>query len=144
MITPLITPHLLSHGTVECEDMAATRRFFEEFLGVEVVRPLPEAHYLWKGGPWTVVCVHVDGEPKDQGRENRFALSVASAGDVAAAHEAAERLRETYGIRQIDPIKQNSTGSSFLLQDLNMCWWEISEEKEADYDAIFSKGDIAA
>jgi len=28
---PLVTPHLLSHGTVECQDMAKTRRFYERY-----------------------------------------------------------------------------------------------------------------
>jgi catechol 2,3-dioxygenase-like lactoylglutathione lyase family enzyme len=47
----MIKPELLSHGTIECSDIAATRRFLTEFLGIDVVRPLPEAQYLWKGGP---------------------------------------------------------------------------------------------
>ena len=43
MAEPMIKPELLSHGTIECSDIAATRRFLAEFLGVDVVRPLPEA-----------------------------------------------------------------------------------------------------
>ena len=35
---PLNRPKILSHGTLECRDMAATRRFYEEFLGLETVR----------------------------------------------------------------------------------------------------------
>ena len=67
----LVNPELLSHGTLECNDIAATRRFLTEFLGIDVVRPLPEAQYLWKGGPWSVVCVCVEGEHKEQGPQNR-------------------------------------------------------------------------
>jgi catechol 2,3-dioxygenase-like lactoylglutathione lyase family enzyme len=77
MNTPLVKPELLSHGTIECSDLAATRRFLTEFLGIDVVRPLPEAQYLWKGGPWSVVCVCVpDSEAKEQGPQNRFKPSV--------------------------------------------------------------------
>ncbi len=86
----MIKPELLSHGTIECSDIAATRRFLTEFLGIDVVRPLPEAQYLWKGGPWSVVCVCIeDAEAKEQGPQNRFKLSVSSAAEVEAAHAAA-------------------------------------------------------
>jgi hypothetical protein len=51
---PLIHNELFSHGTYECSDMAATRRFLANFLGLDIVRPLPEAQYMWKGGPWSV------------------------------------------------------------------------------------------
>ncbi len=94
----MIKPELLSHGTIECSDIAATRRFLTEFLGIDVVRPLPEAQYLWKGGPWSVVCVCVeDSEAKAQGPQNRFKLSVGSASEVDAAHTAA--LAQKVGLR---------------------------------------------
>jgi hypothetical protein len=140
----LIVPHLLSHGTVECADIAATRRFLEEFLGIDVIRPLPEAQYMWKGGPWTVVCVCVHEEGKDQGPENHFELSVASAAEVAAAHDAAVAQRETYGIRDIQPVKQTDGVSWFLLQDLDKTWWKISDASQSSMDEIFARGDIAA
>ena len=34
----LVGPTHLSHGTLMCRDLAASRRFYEEFLGLEVVR----------------------------------------------------------------------------------------------------------
>ena len=64
-VTPLIKNEFFSHGTYECNDMAATRRFLVDFLGLDIIRPLKEAQYMWKGGPWSVVCVCVqDGEAK--------------------------------------------------------------------------------
>src|SRR5262249_58001956 len=99
----LVNSELLSHGTLECNDIAATRRFLNEFLGIDVIRPLPEAQYLWKGGPWSVVCVCVDGEHKEQGPQNRFKLAVASAAEVDAAHAAAEGHKDRYGIRRVGP-----------------------------------------
>src|SRR5262245_65893634 len=87
---PLVKPELLSHGTIECSDLAATRRFLTEFLGIDVVRPLPEAQYLWKGGPWSVVCVCVpESEAKDQGPQNCFTLSVSRDEEVGAGHAPA-------------------------------------------------------
>ena len=144
MSTPLVRPELLSHGTIECSDIASTRRFLNEFLGLDVVRPLPEAQYMWKGGPWSVVCVCIeDSEAKEQGPQNRFKLSVSDAAAVRSAHDAAVETKDTYGIRRIEPVSEAGAATSFMLLDLNNVWWEITTEGQADYDAIFARGDQA-
>ena len=143
-MTPLVQPHLLSHGTVECQDMAKTRRFYEEFLGIDVIRPLPEAQYMWRGGAWTVVCVHVDGEPKEQGPENRFELALENAAAVHAAHQAAVEKKSEYGMKQVQDVTEHNGITSFLIQDLDNAWWEISDVTLRHYDQVFEKGDIAA
>ncbi len=138
----LVNTELLSHGTLECGDIAATRRFLNDFLGLDVVRPLPEAQYLWKGGPWSIVCVRVeDWDGKDQGPQNRFKLSVESAADVDRAHDAAVRHQDDYGIRRIDDVEDRGGIRSFKLQDMNKVWWEITTLAQKDYDALFAKGD---
>ncbi|HLH89619.1 MAG TPA: VOC family protein [Xanthobacteraceae bacterium] len=140
-IASIVNPDLLSHGTLECSDTPATRRFLTEFLGIDVVRPLPEAQYLSKGGPWTVVCVHVDGEQKEQGPQNRFKLAVASAGDVDAAHAAATAHKDEYGIRQVKSVEERNGLRSFCLQDMNKVWWEITNLTQKHYDDAFARGD---
>lgn len=138
----LVSPDLLSHGTLECNDIPATRRFLTEFLGVDVIRPLPEAQYLSKGGPWTVVCVCVEGEHKEQGPQNRFKLAVSSAAEVDAAHAAAETHNERYAIRRIEPVEERNGIRSFRLQDMNGVWWEIANVTRNYYDDAFAKGDV--
>jgi catechol 2,3-dioxygenase-like lactoylglutathione lyase family enzyme len=138
----LVNPELLSHGTIECNDIPATRRFLTEFLGVDVVRPLPEAQYLWKGGPWSVVCVCVEGEQKEQGPQTRFKLAVANAAEVDAAHAAAHAHKDAYGIRKIESIAQHGGVRSFQLQDMNKTWWEIANLNQGYYDDLFAKGDV--
>ncbi len=141
---PLIKPDLLSHGTIECSDIPATRRFLTEFLGIDVVRPLPEAQYLWKGGPWSVVCVRVeDAEAKDQGPQNRFKLSVSSAAEVDAAHTAALTQKAAYGILHVEPLEERGGIRSFKLQDLNKHWWEITSAGQCHYEELFARGDAA-
>ena len=101
----LVATELLSHGTLECNDTPATRRFLTEFLGIDVIRPLPEAQYLSKGGAWTVVCVKVDGEQKEQGPQNRFRLTVGSAAEVDAAHAAAQQLKMRLVVKSGSSLK---------------------------------------
>ena len=141
-ITPLVETGFFSHGTVECTDMAATRRFLGDFLGLDIIRPLKEAQYMWKGGPWTIVCVNIqDGEPKEQGPQNHFKLTVASDAEVDAAHSAAQRLKDDYGIKQVLGVEQVNGHRAFKLLDLNNTWWEISTIGQKDYDAMFDRGD---
>ena len=138
----LIQNDTLSHGTVECTDMVATRRFYVDFLGLDIHRPVREAQYLYRGGPWTVVCVCVDGgEGKDQPEDNHFKLTVDGPRDVEAAHAAAIEQAERYGIRKVGDVTVRQDGTAFLLQDLNYTWWEITDTGQAHYDAIFDAGD---
>lgn len=137
----LVATELLSHGTLECNDTPATRRFLTEFLGIDVIRPLPEAQYLSKGGAWTVVCVKVDGEQKEQGPQNRFKLAVGSAADVDAAHAAALKHKDDYGIGKVEAVEEKNGIRSFRLQDMNKVWWEIANLTQKHYDDAFAKGD---
>ncbi len=141
-VAPLIQNDTLSHGTIECTDMVATRRFLTEFLGLDVHRPVKEAQYMYKGGPWTVVCVCVDGgEAKDQTQDNHFKLAVSSAAEVDAAHAAAIQRQEQYGIVKVDDVREADGLRAFRLQDLNRTWWEISNVSQAHYDELFDRGD---
>ena len=140
--SPIVQNELFSHGTVECTDMAATRRFLTEFLGLDVIRPVKEAQYMWKGGPWSVVCVCVEGgEAKDQSPDNHFKLAVDSAADVDSAHAAALRHKEDFGILHVQDVTEANGIRSFKLQDLNRTWWEIANLNQAHFDALFERGD---
>ena len=141
---PLVKNETLSHGTIECSDLVATRRFLTEFLGMNIHRPVPEAQYIYKGGPWSVVCVCVEGgEAKEQLPDNRFKISVGSKEEVRHAHEEALRLSEQYGIRQVNDLVESDATLSFQLQDLNRTWWEITTADERYYERLFERGDIA-
>jgi catechol 2,3-dioxygenase-like lactoylglutathione lyase family enzyme len=145
MGAPLIQNDMLSHGTIECSDLAATRRFLTEFLGLDIHRPVKEAQYMYKGGPWTVVCVRVEGgQAKEQPQDNHFKLAVGSAAEVDAAHEAALRVGSLYGIRRVEAVGERDGRRAFRLQDLNFTWWEIVHTSLADYDAVFDRGDVAS
>ena len=50
-IKPLLKTNCLSHGTVECHDLARARRFYEEVLGFEVDdrAAVDEAHKIVSG-----------------------------------------------------------------------------------------------
>jgi len=141
-MSALISGTRLSHGTIECNDALVSRRFFVDFLGLGSVRPLPEAQYLWSGGPWSLVCVAIGDQPKRQGPENRFCLRVPTAADVDSAHAAAEREAATYGLHEVGAVSETGGVRSFLIGDRDGNWWEIANTQAADYDAAFLRGDV--
>lgn len=141
MAAPLIPNARLTHGTIECRDILTSRRFYTEFLGLGSVRPLPEAQYLWQGGPWSLVCVGIEEFPRPQGSENRFGLRVATPSDVDAAHAAAVRDQAAYDIRDVGAVGEADGIRGFTLRDLDGNWWEIYHRPAVLYDELFARGD---
>jgi catechol 2,3-dioxygenase-like lactoylglutathione lyase family enzyme len=142
-MTALIPRTRLSHGTIECQDCLTSRRFYQNVLGLGSVRPLAEAQYLWSGGPWSLVCVAIGDQPKPQGVENRFCLRVDTAAEVDAARVGALAARDDHHIREIGPIDEHDGVRSFVLNDRDGNWWEISNVTGAYYDEVFLRGDVA-
>jgi nitrite reductase/ring-hydroxylating ferredoxin subunit/catechol 2,3-dioxygenase-like lactoylglutathione lyase family enzyme len=128
-----------SHGTVECRDLDATRRFYREFLGLRCVRMEKMAQYVWLGGEWILACIAVGDAKMPRGIENRFTLQMGSADEVDAAHAAATRQREAWKIQDIRPIEHIGPERSFCLQDLDSNWWEISHRSKRPHDELFPR-----
>lgn len=54
---PALKLKFLSHGTLESTDLDFSRKFYEEFLGLEVVRTSPISLMVWLGGENTIAVV---------------------------------------------------------------------------------------
>jgi len=143
-VTALVPNTWLSHGTIECMDHAASRRFYEEVLGLGSVRPLPAAQYLWRGGRWSLVCVGIGVETKPQTVDNRFCLRVDTPEEVDAARERALAQKDEHRIREIGPIEVKDGVRSFVLCDLDCNWWEITNVGNSYYDEVFARGDVTS
>ena len=55
---PALKLNFLSHGTLESRDLAFSRRFYEEFLGLEIVQTSPISLLVRLGGPNTIAVVY--------------------------------------------------------------------------------------
>ena len=143
-MTALVPNTWLSHGTIECMDHAASRKFYQEVLGLGSVRPLPAAQYLWNGGRWSLVCVGIGVETKPQTVDNRFCLRVETPEEVLAAHDAAVRAKDEHRIREIGAVEDRDGVRSFVLCDRDCNWWEISNVNSDRYDEAFLRGDVAS
>jgi catechol 2,3-dioxygenase-like lactoylglutathione lyase family enzyme len=121
----LIEPVCLSHGTLECRDLNKTRRFYSEFLGVDVIRHAEAAMGTWCGGDWFIACVGAGDGVSPQPYANRWGLEVGSEEDVDAARDAALAQGADYEIGEITAIKDDGDTRAFALCDLDGNWWEI-------------------
>jgi catechol 2,3-dioxygenase-like lactoylglutathione lyase family enzyme len=120
-------PQALTHGTIECEDLEASRRFYENVFGLEIVKLWPSSFYAkHPSTPWYIVCLTVPKENRKYlGRLQRFTIAVESMDAVKETHRRLKEGAEEWGITEIEDVKENSEGASFLLSDLNKNWWEI-------------------
>ena len=137
----IVRPMLLSHGTLMCRDLAKSRRFYEEFLGLEVVRHARPAMMLRLGTGMYVVAVCIGENVPDQHVLTHWGLNVATREEVDRAHAEALRLKDQYGIRRINKLLERHGSYGFYFQDLDNNWWEIQHEPRA-IDDFFERGDI--
>jgi catechol 2,3-dioxygenase-like lactoylglutathione lyase family enzyme len=121
-------PQALTHGTVQCRDIEASRRFYEQVLGLEVVQLWPNSIYVkHPDTPWYIV--NLPGGPENPNlhtRGQRFVLAVDSASEVEKTHRGFSDSREELEIGDLEEIRRFGAGASFLFSDLNRNWWEIT------------------
>lgn len=121
----VLQPYCLGHGTLECFDLKASRRFYDEFLGLETVRHAISAMSVRLGMRFHIVCVEVGDQVHPCNVLNHWGLDVGSKAEVEQAHAKALALKDTYGIRQVLDVQDMHGVYSFYLEDLDYNWWEI-------------------
>src|SRR5262245_653112 len=124
----VVSPLLLSHGTLMSKNLAASRRFYEEFLGLEVVRHARPAMMLRLRSGMYVVCVCIGEKIPNQHVLTHWALNVASREQVDRAHADAHCLKEAYGIQKIQNVRERHGAYGVYLQDRDKHRGEIQCE----------------
>jgi catechol-2,3-dioxygenase len=137
---PVLKLRFLSHGTLEAYDLEKSRKFYTDFLGLEVVRTSPISLIIRLGGTNTIAVVQ---NPKRGGAMpllNHNGLDVETREEVDAAHKLVAEQKEQWGIKQVTkPVDQHGTYSFYLL-DMDDNWWEILTNPQDGYSWMFAKG----
>ncbi len=147
-VAPLNRPVILSHGTITCRNLAASRRFYEEFLGLDCVQHVPRGLLLRKGGYCAIVCLEVGDHVRPVDRQHHWGIDLGSREDVDRALALAHELKDRYGIHQISRITDHHGGYSFYFRDLDENYWEFQyvgrgqDCGEGHYDEYFARGDV--
>ncbi|MGY9003395.1 MAG: VOC family protein [Rhodospirillales bacterium] len=141
---PIVKPMSFSHGTLECVDILESRKFYEEFLGLECVRHVEAPVFMTRLGNQgcTVVCVQVGDKARDQRVFNHWGIDVESREKVDEAYENAKRYKDKYGIKRLQPPNELHGDYSFYMMDRDGNWWEIQCIENFTYDENFERGDI--
>ena len=142
MPAPRLKLNFLSHGTLDSRDLAFSRRFYEEFLGLEVVQTSPISLLVRLGGPHTIAVVY-SKRVGEMNLLNHNGLDVRTRQEVDAAHRVVCAEAETWKLKKISkPVLQHGT-YSFYFWDADGNCWEILTNPEGGYSWLFEKGDLA-
>src|SRR5206468_11195711 len=103
--------------TLECNGLQATRRFYEEVLGLEVIQHSPVGMMIRLGSNHVYAVVQ-SGRAHEMPLLNHNGLDVGSEDEVRGAHELLESVKDEYGIRKINRVQRQHGAYSFYVQDL--------------------------
>jgi catechol 2,3-dioxygenase-like lactoylglutathione lyase family enzyme len=137
----IVKPYALTHGTLECYNLRETREFYEEFLGLEVIRHAPPGMMFRCGMKFHVVVLEVGEGVKHNTIGNHWGVDVATKEEVDQAWRKAHEFKDKYKIGQIMPVNQQHGVYSFYFEDLNHSWWEIEYYDGFLHDDFFDFGD---
>jgi catechol 2,3-dioxygenase-like lactoylglutathione lyase family enzyme len=136
---PVLKLKFISHATLDSPDIERSRRFYEEFLGLEVIRTSHKSLMLRLGGNNTIAVVRV---PKAAPR-TIFAhngLDVTTRAEVDECYRLVVEQKDKWGLTEImQPADLHGT-YSFYFRDMDGNWWEILTNPEGGYSWMFKKG----
>ncbi len=140
---PVLNTKFFSHATLSCHDLERSRRFYTEFLGLDVVRTSKHSLATRLGGD-TVIVVVQQANKGEMSRQNHNGLDVASRAEVDRSYQLALEQQEQWGIKRVTrPVEQHGT-YSFMIVDFDDNWWEILVNPERGYSWMFAKGEDLA
>lgn len=123
-------PQAMTHGTMECINLAASVKFYKEALGLDVITHVPTVRphdIKHHSTPWYVVSLEVPAKNKHYLTPlQRYTVAIESPAALAEAQRELNERREQFGLTAIEPIEESAQGYSFLLADLDRNWWEVA------------------
>jgi len=136
---PVLKLKFLSHGTLEAIDLDKSRKFYEEFLGLDVVRTSQVSLMIRLGNTNTIAVVRNERK-QPMPLLNHNGLDVSTREEVDKCHEIVTAEKGKWGIKKVTrPADQHGTRSFYLL-DLDDNWWEILCNPEGGYSWMFTRG----
>lgn len=139
-VEPALKLKFLSHGTLDSRDLAFSRKFYEEFLGLEVVQTSPISLMIRLGGDH-VIAVVFSKKVGEMNHLNHNGLDVETKEEVDEAYRTVVEQAEKWKLKKVSkPYLQHGTYSFFFWDADDNCW-EILTNPEGGYRSIFDQGD---
>ena len=141
-VEPTLKLNFLSHGTLESKDLESTRRFYEQFLGFQVVRASKVSIWCRLGGQHVYVVVEVPPQRKaEMPFLNHNGIDVATEADVDECHRLVVRDAERWGLHKVSKPQVQHGTYSFYFWDADDNSWEILANPPGGYTWMFERGD---
>jgi catechol-2,3-dioxygenase len=138
-VAPVLKLKFLSHGTLEARDLEKSRRFYTEFLGIEVVQTSKISLMIRLGGDHTYAVVHNPRKEK-MPRRNHNGLDVGTREEVDQCYRLVLAEKDKWGIAKVVRPSDRHGTYSFYFSDLDENWWEILANPQHGYSWMFAKG----
>ncbi len=139
-VEPALKLNFYSHATIDVSDIDRARKFYEEFMGFEVVQTSKISLLIRIGGQTSIAVVKVK-HPLKMDLMNHNGLDVQTKEEVDRAHEVVCAEAEKWGLHKITtPSLQHGT-YSFYFWDADENVWEILTNPQGGYDWLFGVGD---
>ncbi|MDB5410983.1 MAG: glyoxalase/bleomycin resistance protein/dioxygenase [Rhodospirillales bacterium] len=132
----------ISHGTLGSCDLEASRKFYEEFLGLEVVRTSRISLFIRLGGDHVYAVVETDKAPQMH-RINHNGVDVENDAEVDESWRLCHEQAEKWGLTKITKPAAVHGTYSFHFVDRDGNDWEILSNPAGGYTWIFDQGDLA-
>lgn len=136
--TPLLKTGRLNHGTLHSKDIARTRRFYEEVLGLDVIQTSPISLMVRKGTDHVYAVVEAPDTGREMNMLNHNGFEVDSPEAVDEAHEALTAVRAEWGLK-VQPVRTMHGDHCFYFLDMDGNWWEIVATRKGGYVADFGE-----
>jgi len=119
-------PQAFTHGTLQCDDLERSRRFYTEVLGLEIAAGFSTAQYIkHPASPWYIVILQ--RKPRQYlAPVNRFTLQLGSAGEIEQAHREFSTNGAAAGITDLGELETTNGTTSFIFSDVDKNWWELT------------------
>ena len=121
-------PQAFTHGTLQCDDIERSRRFYTEVLGLEILAGFNNAQYIkHAAAPWYIVVLK--RSPRQYlAPVNRFTLKVNSPGEVEQAHRDFSAGGDALGVTELGNLEKANGAASFIFSDVDRNWWELTSK----------------
>lgn len=138
---PALNLKFLSHGTLESRDIKQTRKFYEEFLGFEVVQASERSLWARLGGNHVYVVIKAGPTGHSMPFANHNGIDVDSDAEVDRAYEIVLKEASRWGLHQISKPRIQHGTYSFYFWDADENAWEILSNPQGGYSWMFERGD---
>jgi catechol 2,3-dioxygenase-like lactoylglutathione lyase family enzyme len=119
-------PQAMTHGTLDCDNLEASRRFYREVLGLEIVGGGKTSTYIsHPSAPWYIVVLPA-AKRQHLRPVNRFTLTLASPQAVEDAYREFSNSGKRLGITELWDIEHQGQQVSFTFSDMDRNWWEAT------------------